>query len=181
MKEFSIEDWFEEYERDITSFLIYYTGFSDVEDLVQDTFLTAINKISKFKGDSHPKTWLIAIARNIVIDRYRRKKVWQRLKHYFVPDQRQVPGSEEIIIQNQEQQQLYGAIDRLSPEYKEVVILKGILELPANEAGEILKCTPNRVNVTYHRALKKLKEFLEEEGFDHEEYRPNQRRPKEPS
>lgn len=50
MKEYSIEDWFEKYERDITSFLIYYTGFTDVEDLVQDTFLIAINKISKFKG-----------------------------------------------------------------------------------------------------------------------------------
>ncbi|WP_144460276.1 RNA polymerase sigma factor [Siminovitchia fortis] len=181
MKEYSIEDWFEKYERDITSFLIYYTGFTDVEDLVQDTFLIAINKISKFKGGSNPKTWLIAIARNIVIDRYRRKRVWQRIKHYFTSDQEQVPGSEDIIIQSQEQQQLYDAIERLSSRQKEVVILRGILELSSNETGEILKCTPNSVNVTYHRALKKLKELMEEEGFDFEGNRANQRKSKEPS
>ncbi len=181
MKEYSIEDWFEKYERDITSFLTYYTGFTDVEDLVQDTFLIAINKISKFKGDSNPKTWLIAIARNIVIDRYRRKRVWQRIKHYFASGHGQVPGSEEIIIQNQEQQQLYDAIERLSSQQKEVVILRGILELSSKETGEILKYSPNKVNVTYHRALKKLKEFLEEEGFACEGNRANQRKSKESS
>ncbi|GIN89528.1 RNA polymerase sigma factor [Siminovitchia terrae] len=181
MKEYSIEDWFEKYERDITSFLIYYTGFTDVEDLVQDTFLIAMNKLSKFKGNSHPKTWLIAIARNIVIDRYRRKKVWQRIRHYFIADREQVPGSEDIIIQSLEQRQLYDAIDRLSSQQKEVVILRGILELSSNDTGEILKCSPNNVNVTYHRALKKLKEFLEEEGFDLEGNGANQRKSKEPS
>lgn len=181
MNDYSIEDWFKEYERDITSYLIYYTGLADVEDLVQDTFLVAIDKLSKFKGGSNPKTWLIAIARNIVIDRYRRKKVWQRIKYYFASDYDHAPGSEQIIIQNQEHQQLYNSIDRLAPLQKEVVILRGVLELPANEAGEILKCTPNRVNVTYHRALKKLKEFLEEEGLGLEGDGANQRKSKEPS
>ncbi|RST73746.1 sigma-70 family RNA polymerase sigma factor [Siminovitchia acidinfaciens] len=181
MKEYSIEDWFEKYERDITSFLIYYTGFTDVEDLVQDTFVIAMNKFSKFKGNSHPKTWLIAIARNIVIDRYRRKKVWQRIKHYFIADRAHVPGSEEIIIQSQEQQQLYDAIDKLSPQQKEVVILRGILELSSNETAEILNCSSNSVNVAYHRALKKLKDILQEEGFDLEGNGANQRKSKEPS
>ncbi len=181
MREYSIEDWFEKYEKDITSYLIYYTGFTDVEDLVQDTFLIAMNKLPKFKGNSHPKTWLIAIARNLVIDRYRRKKVWQRIKHYFITDREQSPGSEDIVIQNLEQQQLYDAIDRLSSQQKEVVILRGILELSSNDTGEILKCSPNNVNVTYHRALKKLKEFLKEEGFDLEGNGANQRKSKEPS
>ena len=40
-----IEEWFDLYERDITSFLIYYTGSMDVEDLVQETFLRAFSRI----------------------------------------------------------------------------------------------------------------------------------------
>ena len=36
-----IEQWFNEYEKDITKYLVYYTGSKDVEDLVQETFLKA--------------------------------------------------------------------------------------------------------------------------------------------
>ena len=81
MANHSIENWFKLYERDITSFLIYYTGSMDVEDLVQDTFMIAMKKMSGFKEQSHPKTWLISIARNRVIDNYRRRKVWEGIKH----------------------------------------------------------------------------------------------------
>ena len=181
MEESIIEVWFQQYEKDITSFLVYYTGSMDVEDLVQDTFLIALSKLSKFKRRSHPKTWLISIARNIVIDRYRRKKVWEKIKHYFTFEQKTGSESEEWVIKNQEHQLLYEAIDQLNPQYREVVILKGILELPSRETGEILKCTSNHVNVTYHRALKKLRTILDEEGIDHEGNRKNHRRTKEPS
>ena len=44
----SIEDWFNLYERDITSFLIYYTGTMDVEDFVQETFFDCYEKVAWF-------------------------------------------------------------------------------------------------------------------------------------
>ena len=155
-----IEDWFELYEKDITSYLIYYIGSKDVEDLVQDTFMKAMKKMSKFKGQSHPKTWLISIARNIVIDNYRRRKVWDRVKGLAVQDQRFSNEAEEQTIINQEIGQLYEAIQQLPPKYKEVIILRAILELNPQEASEVLKSNVNHVNVTYHRSLKKLKEIL---------------------
>lgn len=49
MKEDCIEQWFEMYERDITSFLIYLTGSRDVEDYVQETFLIAMKKCQDLK------------------------------------------------------------------------------------------------------------------------------------
>lgn len=42
------------------------------EDLVQDTFLSAIQHIEKFRGDSNPKTWLLSILNNKIIDYYRK-------------------------------------------------------------------------------------------------------------
>jgi RNA polymerase sigma-70 factor (ECF subfamily) len=165
VKENCIEQWFELYERDITSFLVYLTGTPDVEDYVQETFLIAMKKMPGFKGESHPKTWLISIARNMVIDQYRRNQVWNKIKRYLSEDRHALSGSEELVIKNQEQEQLYGAIRRLSPFYKEVVILRGILELSSKETGDVLKCSGNKVNVTYHRALKKLRDILEKEGF----------------
>ncbi|WP_349408170.1 RNA polymerase sigma factor [Pseudalkalibacillus sp. SCS-8] len=178
MDEQTIEEWFLLYERDITSFLTYYTGSLDVEDLVQDTFLIALRKYSRFNHSSHPKTWLIAIARNLVIDRYRRTKVWERIKSSLLTAPTHLNELEESFILNLESQQLYRAIHKLPPQHKEVVILRGILELSSKEASEILKCTTNKTNVLYHRALKKLKEILEKEGFFHESYRSNPRKTK---
>lgn len=156
----SIEEWFELYEEDITSYLIYYIGSKDVEDLVQDTFMKALKKMSKFKEQSHPKTWLISIARNIVIDNYRKRKVWERIRHLAVHGQRYSNEMEEQTMINQEIGQLYEAIQQLPSKYKEVVILRGIIELNPQEASEILNSNENHVNVLYHRSLKKLKEIL---------------------
>lgn len=165
MGDHSVAGWFQSYEKDVTSFLIYYTGSIEVEDLVQDTFLVALNKSSNFKGDSHPKTWLISIARNIVIDRYRRRKVWERIKHILSSEEAYSNDVEANIITKLDNNQLKEAIHKLPLPFKEVVILRGILDLSSMEASTILKCSQNKVNVMYHRALKKLKELLEEDGF----------------
>lgn len=165
-----IEEWFQLYEGDITSFIIYYTGSIDVEDLVQETFMIAMKKMPGFKGQSHPKTWLISIARNKVIDDYRRRKVWGKIKHSFFREQKLSNELEERTIINQEIGQLYKAIHQLTPHYKEVVILRGILELTPKEASEVLKSNVNHVNVMFHRALKRLKEILVEEGMDYEDF-----------
>lgn len=165
MGDHSVAGWFQSYEKDVTSFLIYYTGSIEVEDLVQDTFLVALNKSSNFKGDSHPKTWLISIARNIVIDRYRRRKVWERIKHILSSEVAYSNDVEANIITKLDNTQLHKAIHKLPLPYKEVVILRGILDLSSMEASTILKCSQNKVNVMYHRALKKLRELLEEDGF----------------
>ena len=77
---------------------------------------------------------------------------------------------EERTIINQEIGQLYKAIHQLTPHYKEVVILRGILELTPKEASEVLKSNVNHVNVMFHRALKRLKEILVEEGMDYEDF-----------
>ena len=165
MGDHSVAGWFQSYEKDVTSFLIYYTGSIEVEDLVQDTFLVALNKSSNFKGDSHPKTWLISIARNIVIDRYRRRKVWERIKHILSSEEGYSNDVEANIITKLDNTQLNKAIHKLPLPFKEVVILRGILDLSSMEASTILKCSQNKVNVMYHRALKKLRELLEEDGF----------------
>ncbi len=168
MKNDTIEDWFQLYERDITSFLIYYTGSMDVEDLVQETFLIAMRKMALFKGQSHPKTWLISIARNRVIDKYRRRKLWESIKHLVTREPKLLNELEEQTINKQEVVQLYKAIHQLPPTSKEVVILRGILELPSKEVSEILNTNVNHVNVLFHRSLKRLREILVEEGFTNE-------------
>jgi RNA polymerase sigma-70 factor, ECF subfamily len=168
--ESTIEEWFLKYEKDITNFLSYYIGTADIEDFVQETFVIALNKFSLYKGKSQPKTWLISIARNIVIDRYRKRKVWEKIKYFFVPDQDFSNQLEQTSMKNFENIQLYKAVHELPSHFKEIIILRGILELSSKETSCILNCSPNKANVLYHRALKKLRTILEKEGFNHERY-----------
>lgn len=162
-----IEKWFNLYERDITSFLIYYTGSMDVEDLVQETFLRAMRKISIYNENAHPKTWLISIARNLVIDHYRRSRVWSRIRHMFLQEQVFSIDMERHIIINQENSNLYNAINKLPSNYKEVIILRGILGMSSKEVSEVMKSNENNVNVLYYRSLKKLKSLMEKEGYEY--------------
>lgn len=164
-----VEKWVELYERDITSFLIYYTGSMDIEDMVQETFLRAWSKINKYNESSHPKTWLISIARNMVIDRYRRNRVWSKVKQTLLQEQNFSISTEQHIILNQENSHLYNAISKLPSKDKEVIILKGILEMPSKEVSRVMKSNENNINVMYHRSLKKLKTLLEKEGYEYGE------------
>jgi RNA polymerase sigma-70 factor (ECF subfamily) len=61
----------------LKSFLLRMsTSLEDAEDLVQDTYLKALDKLPTFKGDSSLKTWLFAIATNLAKDNLRTQKRW---------------------------------------------------------------------------------------------------------
>lgn len=159
-----IEQWFIQFEKDITHYLVYYTGTTDVEDIVQDTFLRALQAYGQYRQDANPKTWLISIARNTAIDHYRKKSVWHKLKKLLDQDtsNRNAARTEEVLLRKIEFAGLYKAINALKPNYRDVVLLKGISELSSKEAGQVLGWSENKVNVTFYRAVKKLNERLKD-------------------
>ncbi|WP_026584448.1 RNA polymerase sigma factor [Bacillus sp. J33] len=160
-----VEQWFCEYEKDITNYLVYFTGSLDVEDLVQETFLKAFQSFGHFKFDANPKTWLISIARNTAIDFYRKRNLWLILKEKLVRHSsgKEPAITEEILIQKAESARLLEAINKLKNNYRDVVLLRGIADLSAEETAQVLGWTINKVNVTFHRAVKKLNMLLKED------------------
>lgn len=168
-KESIIEDLFIKYYSYIYHFLVYYTQSKDVEDLVQECFLKALKGIHQFEGKSDPKTWLVSIARRIAIDHHRRK---QKLTQLPKSNLQQIPSQthlENQVIQKEEIQQVYMAINEMKKKDREVLILRGIMELSVTETAEILGWSKNKVNLTLHRALKKL-QLQSSEGKEVTEY-----------
>lgn len=160
-----VEQWFHEYEKDITNYLVYYTGSKDVEDLVQETFLKAFQSFVRFKFESNPKTWLISIARNTAIDFYRKRSILHNLKEKLLRQtfEKELTITEEIVIQKDESARLLEAIHTLKNNYRDVVLLRGIADLSAEETAQVLGWTNNKVHVTFHRAVKKLNSLLKED------------------
>ncbi len=56
-----IKCWVEMYSDNMFSWALHKTSSKETsEDLVQETFLAAVQSFDKFKGDSNPKTWLFS-------------------------------------------------------------------------------------------------------------------------
>lgn len=68
---------FEQTRSPLKSYILRMTAsVADTEDIVQDTYIRAVEKISTFKGESSLKTWFFAIASNLAKDNLRAKKRW---------------------------------------------------------------------------------------------------------
>ena len=68
---------FEETRGQLQSYILRITAsVEDTEDIVQDTYVKALEKLDSFRGDSTLKTWLFAIASNIAKNNLKVKKRW---------------------------------------------------------------------------------------------------------
>ncbi|WEG12415.1 RNA polymerase sigma factor [Pullulanibacillus sp. KACC 23026] len=164
MEDQTISNLFYLYNKDIYHFLVYYTGLSDVEDLVQEVFIRAIKGWDSYEKRSSPKTWLISIARHVGIDEIRKRKRRQFLNQIYLNKEaslieEQTP--DHALDINESNKALYQAIQSLKSSYRDVVILRGIKELSVTETAEVLNWSESKVRITFHRALKALKEKKE--------------------
>lgn len=158
-----VEKWFIEYGDDIYSYLVYYTGSTEVEDIVQEVFIKALKGIKNFKGESAPKTWLFSIARNAATDYYRKLRPL-RLTPYETLDNLPSDGmtADEKIGMDEDIKDVYMAMKSLKKSYRDVLLLREVKELTPSETAQILNWTESRVNSTLHRAVKALKKILYE-------------------
>ena len=73
----AFQELFLEFQPQLKSYLYrLLTDRNDVDDLSQDTFVKAYDKLSSFKGDSSLKTWVFRIATNLAYDYLRKRKRW---------------------------------------------------------------------------------------------------------
>ncbi|MCM3389510.1 RNA polymerase sigma factor [Ureibacillus chungkukjangi] len=123
--------------------MVYYTGTTDVEDLVQEVFIKAGRGLNSYKNLASPKTWLFTIARNIAIDEARKKES-KINKNSTAFDERfwkqqTTANSEHILLKREEQREFYLSISKLKKKFREVLILRGIQGLSVRETAQILK------------------------------------------
>lgn len=157
----NIEEWFRLYSDDVYNFLIYYTRSTDVDDMVQEVFIKAMRNHQSFKGESNPKTWLFTIARHVAIDSFRKKKRDKERQESLDLDVKNEVGPEQIYELSEEKHYVYKAVNSLKDTYRDVVILRGIKEFSVIETAKILGWSQVKVRVTYHRALKMLRDKMQ--------------------
>lgn len=155
-----IAEWFESYYEDIHQYLFFMLGDrgSEAEDVLQEVFIKAYRNLAAFKGQSAPKTWLIAIARNAALDALRRKR-WSPLG-FLTAKEETAPTADEpesILLAEERRKKVFGMLEGLKPSHREVIFFLYQKELSVKETAAMLDCTEARVRTVSHRALRTLR------------------------
>ena len=134
----------------------------DIEDVVQDVFVTVLEKLETFRGQSSLQTWLTAIT----INRCRRHQRKQRLRlKWFRQAQANATGGDEdtpetALVNREQNDRLRQGLQRLPRDMREVLVLRYLQQQSIQKISEILKLSVNTVNVRLHRARKRLSESI---------------------
>ena len=130
----------------------------DIEDLTTLTFLRAWKSRRRFRGSQDAALgWLLKIARNLVIDDYRRNKRSGKLldiEKQIIPDPSITP--EEIVSQHEQTLALWALLQRLPNQPREMIVLRYILGWRVKDIAEHLDMKENTVSVSIRRILKQL-------------------------
>lgn len=157
------EELVRRYERLVARVLYSYAGRdSAVEDLVQETFLRAYDRLDTFNPEYRFKTWLLAIANNLGIDTLRRRRDTVE----FNPEvHAQITRGPEAAAEEAERSKaLQDAIDTLPEIYSVPLVLRYTEGLSYAEIAEVLGISVSAVKSRLFRARGMLAENLGEEG-----------------
>jgi len=141
----------------IYRFVYLKTKYEDVaEDLTAEVFLKAWKGLKTYQPRSEVKfsTWLFAIARNAVIDYYRTTR--QSLSLETLPE---IVGLDGVDLYP-EQTQVREALRELKPEYRQVLELRYIEDVPIPRTAQIMKKKEGNIRALTSRALAALRKEL---------------------
>lgn len=162
MRNTDFERLYSEYAEPLLGFLVYRTGDRALaEDLLADTFERVLRARRPFdRRKASEKTWLYAIAVNLLRDNARRSAVRSRaLERVAVGDHVHTDQREFDAVEQRDS--LQAALARLSGEEREVVALRYGADLTVPEIAKLTHEKLSTVEGRVYRALRKLKNELD--------------------
>ena len=151
---------FERYHRPLYGFIFHMSRQKESsEDMVQNVFLRMLHYRKSFAGTGEFKTWMYHLARNVLSDYFKKNK--RTPQHYNVRDFEEKIVAEQfadtLIEKKQALKTLEMAMESLSDDNRELLILCRYQELKYHEIARILDISEVAVKVRVHRALNQLK------------------------
>ncbi len=139
--------------------LRFVKDLDQAEDIVQEAFIKAYEKLSTFEGRSSFKSWLYQIALNTARNRLREKRretVDIEETHLSV-----APIGETMLVHTAITDLLNKEVEKLPFRQRTALVLRVYEDLSFNEIAEIMQCPYDTAKANYRHALIKLKEIFE--------------------
>jgi len=143
---------------------------TEVQDLLQETFLNVYKGLNTYQGDSSFSTWLFKVASNTAL-MYLRKKRPELLQYEDQVNQLETaewtPASPEfvstpveILLSREGRSKIEAAIDQLPIAYRTVIILRDVEGFSLEEVAEIVDSSVPAVKSRLHRGRNFVRENL---------------------
>lgn len=150
---------------------------SDAKDLLQETFIKAFKYMDKFQEGTNERAWLYKIMKNNFINDYRKssrkpihysfENIYERADDEFIENKPE-PNIEHYQVLNAFKgvmgDEVFSALESLSNEYKQILVLADIEDFTYEELSDILDIPIGTVRSRLFRARNLLKEKLYEYG-----------------
>jgi RNA polymerase sigma-70 factor (ECF subfamily) len=136
---------------------------SELDELVQDTFVRAFGSLDSFRGDSSLRTWLFTILRRLVLDRRRAGRKQRGRVEVTENDAVTEYSALDGVVAQETETRVRAAIERLTPMQREVFSLRVTEGLSYKEIADLVGSTEGAARVHYHNAMRSVKEFLDDQ------------------
>lgn len=144
---------YDRYARMVHGILLARVPAAEVDDLVQDVFLSALRRLDTLRDNAAFGGWLAIIARNRANDFYRRSRVTDELPEHLAGSSG--PNADTLAALE--------ALRWLPDTYRETLILRLVEGMTGPEIAARTGMTPGSVRVNLHRGMKQLREKLGKE------------------
>jgi RNA polymerase sigma-70 factor (ECF subfamily) len=158
----------EQHQQRLYRYLVFLTGDPALaEDLFQETWIRVLERGHQYNANSKFESWLFAIARHLVIDASRRKKL-SSLDELADPDSHQAfePADDraisalQLLVTRENEQAVQLSLLKIPAYYREVLLLRFHEELGLEEIADVLSTPLSTVKSRLYRGLDALKSAL---------------------
>ena len=137
--------------------LSYLKHSHDAEDVTQDTFVRVWENAPRYHAQGTPLAWILAVARNLALMKLRERGKTQEME----PEEWAHLAVESPLVTAEDRQVLQAALNGLSDQERQVVILHAVTGWKHREIAALLELPLATVLSKYRRALQKLRDCLE--------------------
>ena len=154
------------YSKKVFNLAYQFAGsYEEAEDLTQDIFFKLHNSIEKYDFEKNFTAWLLTLARNHLIDQYRKTKWEKKLRDEFnehLLSGNSRSGPEESVLVQESKRIVWEGFNQLSPEIRMAVILRDIQGKKYEEIAEIMDLPLGTIKSRVNRGRLQLAKILKE-------------------
>ncbi|MBD8033323.1 MULTISPECIES: sigma-70 family RNA polymerase sigma factor [Solibacillus] len=143
----------------ITTKILYNMKRQDIDECINDVFLTVWQNAHQFQGDAQDfKKWIGVITKYKAIDRYRQteKQIAREQSDMLLEENAGSLQTDQFILQREDKNEVLLAISQLTDIDRDIFIMKYYLELSNNEIAENLNLSKAAVDNRLYRGKKLL-------------------------
>jgi RNA polymerase sigma-70 factor (ECF subfamily) len=156
----AFDDLVRRHQRGLWRLVRRYVGSdADAADVTQQAFVRAYRALDRFRGDASVRTWLFRIGINVALNHVR-DRAREEPSDTAGDDLAVGAAAPRAIHAAQRAKVLRAAVAELPPKQRMVLELRVFDDLPFREVAALADCTENAAKVSFHYAVKRLREVL---------------------